>query len=192
MPAVTTVTTRAVSADDLSESDYREIYTELREQTTLRKFAEVIESQYSFAWWSKFEREVGQLTRPARQELRRAVGLPALPPTVDEAMAGVDPDATVYRVDDRQQTADDRRQADRVVLVAVRGPVSLNLNGDLEVVECAPDGQERDYVVTGVTRRRQRKGVSIRPTTWESLNDARKQAGKTWDEFLTDLIGKEA
>lgn len=179
MAVVTRVTARAASADELSEADYREIYIELRSKTTLRGFAEFIGSQYSFAWWSKFERGAVQLTRQARRELRQAVGLPALPPSVAEAMAGVDPDATVYRIDGETEGA----AANRVVLVAVPGSVVMSLNGELRIGDQRPEDS-----VTAVTRRRARKTVSIGPNTWARLNEARRRAGKTWDTFLDELI----
>jgi hypothetical protein len=104
MPDRTTITlltdhaATALAADTL---DYREIYQELREGTTLRKFADRVGSPPSIAYWSKYESgEITDLNHTARNGLRRAVGLPLLPPLVDSLAEWIDPDATVWRLGD--------------------------------------------------------------------------------------------
>jgi hypothetical protein len=191
---VTLVTAGAGSAEQLSEADYREIYEELRNRTTLRLFAEFVESKVSFAWWSKYERGEARLDRERKAELRRAVGLPPLPVSVAEATAGVDPDARVWRVGDGAPAAP--AQPDRVILVGaeVAVPLTLRLNGDLQVsFDCAPAGRSaqdadpaEECLVTGVTRPRRRvlsRAVRFSPDRWERLSSLRKEAGMTWDEF---------
>ena len=176
---VTTVTARAVASDQLSDRDYRDIFDELRTKGSLRAFVDVLASQYSIAWWSKYERDEVQLTRAARQELRRAVSLPALPPTVAEATAAADPDATVYQVGEQP--------ADRIILV---GPdahdLDLHLNGQLTVAP-APGP-----AVTPVTRLRSRKptkAIRLSPAQWDRLQQLRQDAHLTWDE-LADWIAR--
>lgn len=61
-PPVTLVTRAARAADELSDADYRDIYDELRQQHSLRQFVEIIHTQYSIAWWSKYERNDAALT----------------------------------------------------------------------------------------------------------------------------------
>lgn len=178
MERVTLVTGGAGSADRLSDTDYREIYDELRSKTTLRQFAEFIGSAVSFAWWSKYERGEARLDRDRKAELRRAVGLPGLPRAVTEVTAGVDPDARVWQVGEGRP--------DRVVLVGMDAhePLMLRLNGDLALVSETP---VQDAPVTGVTRRRARPNrgsIVVTRGTWERLNAARLRAGKTWDEYL--------
>lgn len=185
MPPVTTVTTRAESAENLTDAQYREIFDELRSKTSLRQFAEFIHSGRSFAWWSKYERGETALDRQARQELRAIVGLPALPPTVAEACTAVAPDATVYQVG----TA----TPDRVVLVGsdIHEPLALRLNGHLE----ATGDPVAESHVTPVTRARLRlptKAVRLSPDNWNRLSALRKEAGMTWDEFaawVAELCG---
>jgi hypothetical protein len=184
MVAVTRVTGGA-GVDDLTEEDYREIYEELRRERTLDQFREMIGSQYSKAWWSKWERRLLEMTRPGRNELRAAVGLPALPATVGEAMAGVDPNAQVWRVGERAP--------DRVVLVGCDGPVTLHVNGAVVAEEIGQGSTESEpvTVVTGRAVRRVRKGVHLCPELWERLNVARLASGLTWEEFLGRLVEGE-
>lgn len=166
------VVTRDASVDSLTNGDYRDIYTELREQYTLRQFAQMATTGYSIAWWSKYEHGEVELTRPARNELRRAVGLAELPLTVGEATADVEPDAVVYRVGiDRP---------DVVILVHHREPIVMHLNGALTATADVPLNSH----VTLVTRGRSRKSVSILPAIWQRLNQARKKASLSWDEYL--------
>lgn len=165
--ALVTEVTRNAECDDLTATDYREIYEELRSSHTLRQFAELVHTHYSIAWWSKFERGEVELTREARNELRRAVGPDELPPTVAEAMAGVDPNAAVYRVGERRPN--------RVVLVGHDEPITMHLNGTLTVVDVVPDQR-----VTMVTRRARRVSVSLQPTLHDRLNALRTARGWSW------------
>jgi transcriptional regulator with XRE-family HTH domain len=171
-----TVVTRNASTDDITDDDYRDIFCELREQHPLRQFARLAQTGYSIAWWSKFERGEVELTRAARNELRRAVGLPALPLTIGEAAAIADPDATVYRVGDGVP--------DVVILAAHRAPLVMSLNGALNVVEDVPSNPR----VTTVTRATRRKSVHVGVAIWERLNSARQAAGLTWDEYLGKAV----
>ena len=163
-----TEVTRDAQADSLSQDDYREIFEELRRGHSLRQFVEIIQSAYSIAYWSKFDRGDAALTRPACNELRRAVGLPDLPVTVEEALAGVDPNAVVYQV------GDDR--PGRVILVGCAGPLHMSLNGTLTAVS--------DEHVTAVTRRPRRVSVSIHPALHERLTALRTARGWSWAELL--------
>ena len=99
MPTITLLTSAA--DDDLSAGDYRAIYDELRARCSLRAFVAELASGYSIAWWSKYEHGALDLTRPAMRELRRAVALPDLPPTIPEITADpalVSPTAAVYSI----------------------------------------------------------------------------------------------
>lgn len=172
-----TVMTRNAHTDDLTDDDYRDIYTELREQYALRQFAQMTDTRYSIAWWSKYERGEVELTRVARNELRRAVGMPQLPATVGEAAAIADPDATVYRVGTDVPNV--------VILAAHQAPIVMRLNGTLEAGEEMP----RNPHVTLVTRGRTRKTLSVSPPIWQRLNLARKAANLSWDEYLERMVG---
>lgn len=171
-----TVVTRNANTDDITDDDYRDIYDELREQHPLRQFAQLAGTSYSIAWWSKYERGEVELTRAARNELRRAVGLPALPLTIGEAAALADPDATVYRVGDGVP--------DVMILAAHRAPLVMALNGTLSVVEEMPPNPH----VTEVTRATRRKSVHVGVALWQRLNSARQAAGLTWDQYLERVV----
>src|SRR3990167_8538710 len=97
MIPIRTITINA-SRDDLTEQDYRDIFEEFREKYSLRAFVELAKSGYSIAYWSKYERGEFELTRQAKNEMRRAVGLPALPLTVAESVADVDAGAGVIEI----------------------------------------------------------------------------------------------
>jgi hypothetical protein len=172
-----TEVTRDAEADEFSAADYREIYEELRSHHTLRQFAEMTHTRYSIAWWSKYERGEVELTREARNELRRAVGPSELPMTIPEALADVNPNAVVYRVGERRP--------DRVILVGHDLPLAMRLNGTL-MVEDSPSNE----LVTVVTRRRQRVSVSIQAELWQRLNATRLAQNLTWSELLSRLLAE--
>ena len=149
-----TLVTRNASADSLTDADYGEIFAELRQQHSLAQLCELLQSKFSRALWNKYERGDMQLTRQMRNELRAAVGLPVLPPTVAEATAGASPDAAVWQVG--------QGPAEHVILVASPEPLTLHVNGavsvasDAATMPCLP-------VVTSVTTGRRRARKAPRP-----------------------------
>lgn len=114
-----------------ADAMYREIYTELRENMSLDKFVATIESEYSKAWWSKYERGVTEITRQAKQELRRAVGLEPLVPTVTESLANVDSNAEVWQVGDNPIVK-------RLIKIATDAHVRIDSNGQIAVTPVTP------------------------------------------------------
>lgn len=176
-PSVTVVT-RNADADDLTDSDYHDIYVELRGQHTLREFAALSQTRYSIAWWSKIEHGA-DLTREARNDLRRAIGLPMLPLTVAQATASATPGAVVYQVGSDPAT--------RIILVGHPAPVTMRLNGKLDVSEDLGQLALQSHV-TEVTRPRNRRAISVPSELWQRLNEARQAAGATWPIFLHDLL----
>jgi len=100
MTDITELTRNPVTAlanDPLSESDYRDIFAELRQQISLDKLVALVGSEYSKAQWSKYERGQAPLTVAMRNELRAAVGMNQLPPSVQSALSDIDPNGTVYK-----------------------------------------------------------------------------------------------
>lgn len=182
IPAVTLVTARADSADNLSDQDYNDIYAELRAKCPLRQFSETIRSAVSFAWWNKYEHGEGRLNRDRRNELRAAVGLPRLPETVAAVTATIDPDAAIYQVG--------AGAPDRVVMIGnhVSEPLVLRLNGNLHVLPDTPveplAEEARVTLVTRATRPRSYKSVAVTVSTYESLLQAKKGSGLTWDIYM--------
>lgn len=173
-------TTGAAAADDLTEAEYRDIYSELRGRMSLRAFVALVASGNTIGYWSKWERTPEQvLHRQARNELRLAVGLAELPPTVEAVLAqAVDPDATVYLVG----TA----PADRVVLVGRdTPPVTLRINGRLDVIDPLATQVETARVSpdTRVRLRQPTRAIRVRPETFDRLSTLRREAGLSWDEF---------
>lgn len=217
-PPVTIVTTRAETADRLTDADYHDIYQEVRghdPQTgayriSLRSLVDLIRARLpgqetlSIGYWSKYHTgQLAELNRRARNELRALVGYDPLPPTVAEACATggpaapVDPDATVYQVG--------QAPADRLILVGsdIEEPLELRINGHLtaEPVAEHPEwsepqrAQSKDALespVTGVTAPRSRKptkAIRLSPEQWERLSTLRREAHMTWDE-LADWIAQ--
>jgi len=183
---ITVLTSGAASAETLIDADYREIYDELRARGSLDAFVRTVHSQYSKAWWSKYERGELTLTYLARQELRRAVSLPALPPLVADVMAEhLSPDVTIYLIGE-----DTAGVVDRSIWVreGVTEPLIFQLNGNLQIVSADPAPKA---LVTGVTRPRKpasRRAIHLDRATWERLAAARRDSGATWAAFLTQLL----
>lgn len=175
---VTTLTANATH-DDLTGQDYAEMYTELRANRSLDNLVELLQSAFSKAAWSKWERGEGKLNRVMKNELRLAVGLRPLPPTVAEAMAVADPDATVYQIGH-----DTPR---RVVLIGVNGPVTVRCDST-SVVAAHADR------LTSVPRNRAYKGykaLSAPAGIVDRLNALRLSSGLSWGELLSRLLDAE-
>lgn len=180
-PPVTTVTTATDDADELAPSDYRDIYDELRSKCPLRQFADAIHSAVSFAWWSKYERGDAPLTRDRRNELRQAVGLAPLPPTVRDVLSAVPPAAAIHQIG--------VEPAARVVLVGSDAPdhLTIVLNGSVAVLD-----QPVDCAVTPVTAlrtaRKPTRSIRVSPDSFQRLQKLRAEAGMTWDEFAVWVV----
>lgn len=185
-----TVVTANAGQDSLTDADYREIYDEVRGfdaesgkyRVSLEVFVGLVQSEFTRAAWSNYHLGKMRLNRTMRSELRRAVGLPALPPSVAEAVAGVDEDATVVRVGD-----DDLVR--RVVLVASGAPVTVRWNGAAAawVGEETSPGKTKTaaellQLVTPVTRAR--KGVFVPTGVFDRVNAVRQRRGLSWAQVL--------
>lgn len=179
------VLTRDASVDVLGDADYREIYDEVRGfdavsgryGVSLDEFVTLVASQFSKAAWSKYHRGELELNRTMRSELRRAVGMPVLPLTVVDAVAGVDPDAEVVQVGEDVVR--------RVVLVGTGEVVTLVCNGSVAAERGSRGEGERRAPgsgVTGVTR--DRKGVFVPAPVFERVNALRRAVGISWVEVL--------
>lgn len=124
--------TKDATIDDLSLSDYRDIFDELRpvdpktgNRLSLDKFITSINSQWSKALWGRYDHGEPVLNRSMRSELRVGVGLPALPLTIEQATAQASPDASVWRVGDGVP--------EHVIMVGSE-PVTLHVNSGVSVV----------------------------------------------------------
>ena len=150
-----TLLTKDATLDDLSASDYRDIFNELREKMSLDKLIALLHSQYSKAQWSKFEHHPDMvLTRTMRNELRSGVGLPTLPPTIEQAIGQASPDAAVWRVGEGTP--------EHLIMVGSE-PITLHVNSGVSVV--APEAH-----VTIVTAGQVRRKRYARPCVSESQN----------------------
>ena len=175
--------TRDATLDDLSAADYRDIYDELRGRdpvtgsyaVSLDKFVTLVTSQYSKAQWSKYHNGEATLTRTMRSELRRAVGLKPLPPTVAEATATASPDAAVWQVGDGP--------ADHVIMVTGHEPMTLHVNGAVSVASHAPNVPQNAHV-TEVTRTGPHRRHYARPTATEAQDKRRAAVGATWRTII--------
>lgn len=130
-----TLVTRDATLDDLSTQDYRDIYHELcrlspdgkrtKDSLSLGDLVILLQSQYSRAMWHQYEKHERQLNRAMRNELRGAMGMPLLLPTVAEATAQASPDAAVWRIGDGVP--------EHVIMVSDT-PVTLYVNGAVSEV----------------------------------------------------------
>ena len=166
---VTLVTANA-DADELSADDYREMFDELKQNHSLSQLVALIGSQFSRALWNQYERGEKPLSRPMRNELRRAVGLAALPPTVAEATATASPSAAVWQVG--------TGPAQHIVMVA-ETPCTVNVNGDVTVTT-------QTARVTRVTAGRIERKRYIRPCIPESYLERLQGLtdGLTWLDVI--------
>lgn len=173
--------------DDLTEQDYRDIFDDLRHGSSLRIFARRIGSAVSASYWSQYEAGDKRLNHARKTELRRAVGLPALPAPAGEVLAQADiaPDATVYQVG--------AGPVERAILVAHSAPSTLNLrlNGALSYTETCAMSQVGVTPVTLAKRRLPRHVVNLPENLFIRLNAARQEAGLSWVAYLARLVEEE-
>lgn len=159
---MTTRTLRPVGADDMTPADYRDIYTELRANRPLRALVHAAgAAEGRIAYWSRYERNPEAVPDlDGKNELRRLVGLPQLdPPAGAVVTAHADPAAAVWQVGDGP--------ADRVILLAHPGPVTLHVNGaGPQIVDGAQDALYTD--VHGPRKAQRRKAYwTVRlPAEW--------------------------
>lgn len=171
MNVTATLITQNATHDDLSDEDYRDIFTELRQAMSLDKLCVLLGSAYSKAQWSKYEHGQADLTRTMRQELRAAVDLPPLALTIVEALKDADPDAEVWRIGNDVP--------DRIIVTgrATRGTIFVN--GSI----CHEDENDAKYPPVTVVTRATRKPL-VRPVATPAQNQRRLAAGATWTEII--------
>ena len=165
-----TLVTRDATLDDLSVADYREIFDELKQGHSYGQLVTLIGSAYSRALWQQYDAGERQLSRGMRNELRRAIGKPELPPTVAEATAAASPDAAVWQVGEGVP--------EHVIMVA-SAPVTLSVNGSVQVAS-------RTSLVTGVTspatKRKPHKRLWVPDRQLERFQ--RLTGGYTWSDVI--------
>lgn len=158
------ITLRPAGADDMTPADYRDIYTELRANRPLRALVHAAgAAEGRIAYWSRYGNDPAAVPDLAgRNELRRLVGLPELEPVAgDVVVTAADPAAAVWQVGDGP--------ADRVILLATPGPVTLHVNGTgPQVVDAGESALYTD--VQAPRGRRPRKSVwrPALPPEWRS------------------------
>ena len=181
---ITTIT-RNAGADDLSDSDYRDIYDEIRQldpvtgryAVSLDKFVEMIGSAYSKALWSKYHNGQADPNRVMRSELRASVGLAPLPPTVvDAAAAHLDANAEVVAIGDGP--------GHRCLIIAEAQPLLIGVNGTITAMAAATPNHDD---VTGVTRQRK---PYWRPCLPPELREMVESSGKSIEELVQIALEK--
>jgi len=187
MTAVMLVTDPTRRADDLTERDYRDIYQELRQGRSLADFLTLTQSAVSRAWWSQYEAGGKTLDWQRKNELRRAVGLPELAPSVASAMAHVAADASIWQVGEGLP--------DTVILVTPDHPggLLLSVNADVHMARpVAVENANKDAVTPVTSDRRARRPVvaigGLRPETRAAHEARRRALGLTWDAYLGQLL----
>lgn len=168
-----TLVTKDATLDNLSVNDYRDIFTELRQNLSLDKLIGVMGSSYSKATWSKYERGEMELNRTMRSELRRAVGQSELPLTVADAVSHrTSPDAEVWSV------GDGAFSAGKVLLITgEHQDLVLHVNG---TVQAMPHQPPCNLGYTGAVRRKR----LIRPVASVEQNERRTALFASWNDVI--------
>ncbi len=190
-PETVVLVTRDATLDTLSEQDYWDIYhfelrrwneAEQKYDISGEKLVEMIGSKFTKALWGKWgawhneaypdrpDRGPCPLNRAMRNELRKAVGQPLLPPTVAEATAEASPDAAVWAVG--------AAPAEHVIMVGATEGITLHVNGSVTVREIGH--------VTTVTRPRSKRKPVVRPRATVRQNERRVALGASWDDIIED------
>lgn len=196
MTNAVSLVTKDATLDDLSASDYRDIYDELRQREpdgdkyaiSLDKLVTMITAALAKAqWhtpaiskasWSQYHNGERPLNRQMRSELRLAVGLPALPLTVAEATAQASPDASVWRVGDGVP--------EHVIMVTAPEPITIHVNGAVSIVPLTPaatDAPCNPTYTPQVTPKRQRRYIA-RPSVTRAQFDRFAALGSTWRDVI--------
>lgn len=178
------ITLRQPGSDNLTPADYREIFQELRATRPLRALVEAAGApEGRIAYWSRYGRDPDAAPDFAgKNELRRLVGLPELdPPAGAVVTAAADPAAAVWQVGDGP--------ADRVILLAEPGPVTLHVNGaGPQVADGATIPMYSD--VQGARAPQRRKAyLTVRlPVEWRSELESR---GLSVRQIVAAALGVE-
>lgn len=161
---MTTYTLRPAGSDNLTASDYRDMFEELREGRSLRELvSEAGAAEGRIAYWSRYGRNPDAAPDlDGRNELRRLVGLPELaPPAGDVVTAAVDPAAAVWQVG--------AGAADRVVLLATPGPLTIHVNGNGPQVVDSRDNALYTDVHSPRSAQKRKAYLTVRlPVEWRS------------------------
>lgn len=161
---MTTYTLRPAGSDNLTASDYRDMFEELREGRSLRELvSEAGAAEGRIAYWSRYGRNPDAAPDlEGRNELRRLVGLPELaPPAGDVVTAAVDPAAAVWQVG--------AGAADRVVLLATPGPLTIHVNGNGPQVVDSRDNALYTDVHSPRSAQKRKAYLTVRlPAEWRS------------------------
>jgi hypothetical protein len=165
-----TYTLRPAGSDNLTAADYREIFEELRAARTLRALVEAAGApEGRIAYWSRYQRNPDAVADlDGKNELRRLVGLPELdPPAGAVVTATADPAAAVWQVGDTGP-------ADRVILLAQAGPLTIHVNGaGPQVVDSAQDAGSSLVQPRTATQRRKPMWRPVLPPEWRTKLESR-------------------
>ncbi len=166
-----TVVTQNATHDSMTDADYSEVFAELREQHSLAQLCTLLRSKFSRAQWNKYERGETALSRTMRNELRAAVGLPVLPPTLDEVAATVNPDALVVKVGSEAPHS--------VILVGIAESLTIGVNGCITALYTT---EPLEAPVTSVTRALRKR--YHRPVASEAQEARRVALDVSWQEII--------
>jgi len=173
------------AADDYTDEDYWNIYCELRNYDpqsrkyglTATQLIDRLRSKFDRAMWSNYqysyERSLSdpseriRLTRPMKSELRAAINVAPLVPTVAEAVGAADPDSEVLKIGPGT--------AQHVIMIGEQCPGILIrfYEGD---IRARPLG-----ATSGATQGRRRL---VRPVASKEQEAARMALGLPWKRII--------
>lgn len=194
--------TKNATMDDLSISQYRDIFEELRNDGGLKakvaattgkapdpekplsydNWIVATGSKFSKALWQKYATgEIDAPNRDMRNELRALVGLPLLPPTIMEAISVASPDAEVLRIGDETP--------DRLIMVGLPSEtgVTIHANGTVTAMMEREKGRVTQVTPPAVGR------IKVRRELFDKLNARRMALNLSWEEIiekLNQLVGE--
>lgn len=181
---MTTYTLRPAGADDLIAAGYRDIFEELRSNRSLRALVEAAgAAEGRIAYWSRYQRNPSAVPDlDGKNELRRLVGLPELdPPAGAVVTAAADPAAAVWQVGDGL--------ADRVILLAETGPVTIHVNGAGPQVATGATMPLYSDVQGSRAKQRRKAYLTVRlPVEWRSELERR---GTSVRQIVAAALGVE-
>ena len=161
---MTIYTLRRAGSDDLVSSDYRDIFDELRRSRSLRELVNATRAaEGRIAHWSRYQRNPDAvLDLASKNELRIARGLPELDqPAGVVVAAAADPSAVVWQIGDGP--------ADRVILLAEPGPVTLHVNDEGPQIADVYEMPSYSNVQEDRKQRRRKPYLVVRlPEEWRS------------------------
>lgn len=206
MITVTTITANA-GQDVLSEQDYLDIYQEINPKhhvtgkpaMSLDKFVAFIGSRFTKATWNNWLLSKQASNRTMRNELRAAVGMPALPLSIEEALSDISQDAEIVEIGNGETRRVIKLKTVENIVVYVNGTITATSQDTTLAARVIEVTSEDNSIPESSPRparpRRQRYRPEL-PETCRELIGAVRERGMDFTEILRaginayDMLGE--